>query len=278
MINVSKFQPMRQRLKYVTLSGIDASTPIETLVEIARRYPYVEFAVNYNYVLQGGGRFPTLASINGIVQTVHLHSHPVNLALHVWGRSINDLLDKEDAHVAIVAKGFQRIQLNLLSGSIPFPAIKTLQERFPKKTVTIRHRENMRSGTTSESIAVLTEKGEHGLLADMTVPHGTWHVTHPASPRLLSPVHGSVSDLSPKELAQYMRELQISSADSDFCICMESSLRNEQGEFDVALVLKALSAVEQALLIDDELGSVSRSAVNEVSFASPARSRNVLYG
>lgn len=229
-------------------------------------------------MLQGGGRFPSLASINAILEAAQNHNQPVNLALHVWGRDINDLLDDAEAHVCVIAKNFQRIQLSLLARQIPLTEIKALQDRFPDKTINVRYREPIRSGITTESIFVTAEKIEQDMGAEVTAPPVHLHVSLPAAPRLISPVHGCVSDLSQDNLAEYMREIQITMGDSDFCICMESSLRNEQGAFEVALALKALAAVEQALLIDDEMRSVSRAPANEYTFARPVPPKNMQFG
>ena len=101
-----------------TLTGIGQEVPFETLHELTRRYPFVEFGVLY--------------SISQLVRYAST-APELRLALHVCGGSVGALL-ANTGHVSAVTSAFQRIQLNFRAAfggiSVPLRAERLTEQNL----------------------------------------------------------------------------------------------------------------------------------------------------
>ena len=115
-----------------TLTGIGQEVPFETLHELTRRYPFVEFGVLYSISQAGYGRYPTLAWISQLVRYAST-APELRLALHVCGGSVGALL-ANTGHVSAVTSAFQRIQLNFRAAfggiSVPLRAERLTEQNL----------------------------------------------------------------------------------------------------------------------------------------------------
>lgn len=245
---------LRNRLKYVTLTGIDDAVPVETLLELTRNHPYVEFGVLYNSTLQGNGRFPLLGSINRLVETAR-HEPKLNLALHICGADVYSLLDNDlESHARALAEYFPRIQLNLRSGTYPLEGVRALHKRYTDKTFIIRYSSDSQyAGASVDSHVTLFDKPEELEQTGFSMKEAISGASKALTGSLMTPLFGFNGELDPAKLITQLREIERITAGDDFWIAIESCLSDPNGAFDVGLAQKALAAVEQALFNDDRL-------------------------
>lgn len=96
------------QLERVTFTGADDTTDPAALAQLAKRYPWIEFAVLCSPSQQGTGRYPSRAWRKRFYGS----AVPVSQrALHLCGRSVPAFLDDED-EVCREIDHVNRVQLN----------------------------------------------------------------------------------------------------------------------------------------------------------------------
>lgn len=100
------------RLKHITLTGIDAKTDIQDLIDIQREFPIAEFGVLTSYHWnENGNRYLDPELMN------NLRGSGLHLSLHICGRAAHDAAvkdwEKNDALTLGNLDIFKRVQLNL---------------------------------------------------------------------------------------------------------------------------------------------------------------------
>lgn len=117
-------------IKRVTFSGIDQWTKIKDVIEIYRKYPFVEFAYLYTESRKAGNRYP---------QPVMLKAYKkagVPMAVHICGKAAHEVMKTGDWTPVYNAIGqymdiFDRIQINIpktnhFSRNVVFPEGKQI--------------------------------------------------------------------------------------------------------------------------------------------------------
>ena len=243
---------LRQRLKFVTLTGIDEGVPFDALYEMARRHPYVEFGVLYSNSQQGMARYPTMAWLDSLAG--QLQAKPgLQLSLHVCGSAIFNLLSDE-GHVSDLARAFPRLQLNFICRGHPIRQLKELLGRFPKKTIITQH------NRSNEMLwHQLTDKPNHAVLFDSSGGRGIEPEQWPAplifTPKVFlskdkSPLCGYAGGLGPDNIAGHLRQIDQLANGASFWLDMEGKLRNANDRFDLVIAQRCLDAVESVLTQD----------------------------
>ncbi len=100
------------KIKYVTLTGADDSISTLELVELSRRFPYVEWAILFSQSKSGVPRYPSLHWVDNLCEVADSN---MNLSAHLCGKWVDDVfkfgftfLNDDDYR-----KTFKRIQLNM---------------------------------------------------------------------------------------------------------------------------------------------------------------------
>ena len=100
-------------IKYCTLTGVDDEVDLDHLIEISNIFPFVEWGILYSPTRQGSGRYPSIVNINKFLKHI---PNDINIALHICGQGIDDLLHDEYTITNIVSRmllrGNTRMQLN----------------------------------------------------------------------------------------------------------------------------------------------------------------------
>ena len=109
------------RLRYLTITGADDNVQYEQMLELHKKYPFVEWAILFSQSKSGVSRYPGWDWVMGLMDFVKKHS--MNLSAHLCGKWVRDILEGkftfiEDQKVS----HFQRIQLNLGADNLK-PAI-----------------------------------------------------------------------------------------------------------------------------------------------------------
>jgi hypothetical protein len=109
---------MTARLTKVTVTGVDDTTRIADLVELAKEFPFVEWGVLVSSTAQGV-RFPSVAWTAKFLQACF--DHKLNVAMHVCGRWVREIFRREMRWVDLppVFSAAQRVQLNTHAEPVP---------------------------------------------------------------------------------------------------------------------------------------------------------------
>lgn len=101
------------KLKYVTLTGADASVKPEQLLAISQKYPYVEWAILFSQSKAGISRYP---SYDWVVDLMKINvDKKMNLSAHLCGKWVESALEHRFIFLrnALVYDAFSRVQLNM---------------------------------------------------------------------------------------------------------------------------------------------------------------------
>ncbi len=230
---------LKQRLKRVTLTGIDEKTPIEALYEITRRAPYVEFGVLYSNKLSGQGRYPRLKWMDNLA-AISCARPGLNLALHVCGSAVGDLFAGE-GHVSVLANSFNRIQVNFISTRYSADLVRQLLRDRSGQTIITQH-----NFANKNLWKELEGFNNHSVLFDASGGRGigpdAWQRPLYLDPALgesaSKPMCGYAGGLGPENLEAQLRDIDKASMGEPFWIDAESKLRNRVDEFDLVLAQK----------------------------------------
>jgi hypothetical protein len=240
--------PLSERLLCTTLTGIDQRVQIDTLYEISRHYPFVEFGVLYSTSQAGTGRYPSLEWIELVANTLRRTPGP-RAALHVCGRAVADLIEGR-GHVSQLVHAFGRIQLNFAAKRYSTEDIRSLLKRHPN-TVFITQYAHDKADLWKD----LLDLSNHAVLFDASCGQGITPAQWPAPLDAVTegltalsrnPVCGYAGGLGPDNLAQHLPAIAKVSADLPIWLDMESKLRLDD-KFDLTTALKCLYIVERAM-------------------------------
>lgn len=226
--------------RYCTLTGVDGSTPYETLCELASEFPFVEFCFLYSPSRQGvDGRYPSVVTLQRMLEKLPPH---IRVALHVCGQGVSDFLVGESVARELgemVKSRSGRVQLNFnySRGQIDIGELNAFIERF-EAPVIIQHNHNNAECVTALTAAnrsvLFDESGGRGKSPDQ------W--PHP----LPGAYCGYAGGLGPDNLRQQLPKIQDAAGGLPYWIDMESSLRNEQDWFDAAKARQCLEIVRDS--------------------------------
>lgn len=240
---------LRERLKFCTLTGIDESVPLDALLEMRRRHPYVEFGVLYSTKQQGIGRYPSLLHIRKLALAA-AENKGLNLALHVCGSAVGDLL-AERGQVTELAQHFPRVQINMIAGAHDLQFVCGLLDRMEHQTVITQH-----NNTNKGLWRSLSHKANHAVLFDESGGKGlepeAWEspldIVSEKPPFVAhNPTCGYAGGLGPDNIAQHLRLVGKVTHGKPFWIDLESSLRNSADRFDLSMAQRCLNQVESVL-------------------------------
>jgi hypothetical protein len=100
-------------LNRVTMTGADDSTDPKELINLSKKYPFVEWGILLSKSSEGRYRFPSLKWIEQLKELSK--DNNINLAGHLCGRWVNDIMLSNESFFEerkTINDMFQRIQLN----------------------------------------------------------------------------------------------------------------------------------------------------------------------
>lgn len=112
------------RLDRVTITGADHSVEPHQLLELSREFPFVEWGIlvsRSNTAAKGQAAAPRWPSFDWIESLRRCARKPdrMDLALHVCGHWVRQLLLGENEIPREILEGFERVQLNFHGESLP---------------------------------------------------------------------------------------------------------------------------------------------------------------
>lgn len=225
-------------LTKVTFTGIDGRTDVDRLVDIHRRYPYVEFGVLMSYDWPyNGNRFPNPVFLKC------LDGKGIPLSLHLCGTLAVNVLKGDVSSAVSLCDGcydlFSRMQLNVPANGM-FQEIRSLMHTGNVREVIVQMRsayllEDFLKGFIPKGVSYLLDSsGGRGIDTPLDIVN-------------YSDVHiGYAGGIGVENVEQKLRKLLEYDSDEKFWIDMETKVRNSDDWFD-------LDKVEKILEISDSL-------------------------
>ena len=227
------------KLKYVTITGIDARTDLARLKEIGKKYPFAEFGILMSYDWsQNGHRFPNPTQILPALRGSNL-----NLSAHFCGQLAKDVACGDISRILNYGDDmciFQRCQLNLRASGM-FDTLRKVKPCFNIKEVIVQmhtpeiFEQFLKGELPQDTSYLLDASAGRGIDTPIEI------VTHPG-------VHvGYAGGISPDNVESKLRVLLEHESDDVFWIDMETLVRTDDEWLDLDKVERVLE-ICQALL------------------------------
>lgn len=226
------------KITKVTVTGADDSISPRTLIEIAEEFPFVEFGILLSKNQLGCTRFPSADWLRELQRVCDsIPKFGLNLSGHICGRWVREiLLGKWPLEELTALLGpdfydhlFSRWQLNTHGASHEwrpeFIGGLKLIEAWPA-TVIFQYDE-----VNKEVLAAAVDSGAKNISALFDLSHGAG-VLPDFWPGLLPGVPcGYAGGLSPENVAEQCRKIQLCVGEASIWIDTETHLRCESGRF-----------------------------------------------
>lgn len=219
----------KMKLKNVAITGADDAVKVEDLNDIAREYPFVEWALLYMPERAGKKRFPTEQWIRDFDARYRGH----HKAMHLCGGAF---LDFAAGKIPDIIKGFKRIQLNLGFGNVegkydPQKLLKQIKAH-PEHEFVIQYTDKRKN-----LLPALAKIPNHALLFDGSAGTGVLPGNWPAP--LSGHFCGYAGGLKPENIKENIEKIAAAAGNYETWIDMESGVRTND-EFDLQKVRKVL--------------------------------------
>jgi len=230
-------------LNRCTLTGADDTTNIDSLWEISREFPMVEWGILYSINNRGTGRYPGEDWLNRLLARIDAGGPTPNFALHVCGRAVADFFAGAGP-VTDVARRFGRVQVNFRYDQLDFYAIRAMLRRQAEAGQTVITQHNR---ANQELWAAMRGEPNHVVLFDSSGGRG---IVRPEWPAPLPGVScGYAGGLGPDNINEALVAIQRAAGAAEYWIDMEGKLRTADDRFDVALARTVLEQVQTTLNI-----------------------------
>ena len=133
-------------LKFCTLTGADDNTDSEALIELSKKYPFVEWGILYHANYAALPRYPSSHWIVEFLKNVEHADFHINTSIHLCGeRTIAAFFKGEKEMVDLVRK-FDRVQINQTRMLDLFTAdeIRTSANLMKPVEITFQYRDHSR--------------------------------------------------------------------------------------------------------------------------------------
>lgn len=104
----------KMKLKRVTITGADDSIAPAELIELSKKYPFVEWGLLASKTQQGGKRFPSRAWLDKLNELL-TDGAKINLSLHLCGKYVHSILQGRinfTNDLGDICDAIKRIQIN----------------------------------------------------------------------------------------------------------------------------------------------------------------------
>lgn len=236
------------KLEYVTLTGADESVKPQQLLDLSKKYPYVEWAILFSQSKAGVPRYP---SYDWVIELAKLNSadpKPMNLSAHLCGAWVDNAMKGNLGFLndSLIATAFSRVQLNM--GQSRLRSALSCQPLLDAVKAQSDHR-FIFGGNYTNAVSdpdVFWKYGFHPLF-DASGGRGVeakeWPKPYDSSSGMRM-LHGYAGGLGPDNVVQELERIRlVTDDDGVIWIDMESKLRTKTGKQDVF----DLSKCEQVL-------------------------------
>lgn len=227
------------KINKVTLTGADDSINPNDLLEISKKYPFVEWGILVSRNSQGNNRFPSLDWMNKLSE---INNGELSLACHLCGSYVKEVLmgsDRFANELGNIWNQFQRVQINTHGQKHQFEKSAITDLKKLNKEIIFQF-----DGVNKPILDhALSEGVNCSTLFDMS--HGAGVLPK----EWLVPVDGVrcgyAGGLSPENITEQIKLIESKVGDYELWIDMETQIRsNADQQFDL---LKVVSVLESCL-------------------------------
>lgn len=228
-------------LKYCTITGLDEKTDLVKLVELTKRYPFVEWGVLFRKDPNGRPRYPTFEYIKKLVEIKK--DFNIRMAIHMCRSSVEDVVL---SHLQFsFLKNFDRIQLNFAYNDVAFTIhelfefIEDCKVNWNTPVITQHNADNI-------NVTRLLESTHHHVLFDTS--RGTGQLLEPPL-YIENKFCGYAGGIGPDNLNEIIPLIETASNGHETWIDMESSVRTDNW-LDLDKVQSVLDQISKHPLIN----------------------------
>ena len=212
----------------ITLTGADASTCVQELVELAATHPALEVGLLYSATPEGRNRYPSLEWIHAAAQVLH-----GRCALHVCGAAARTRL--MSGELDDILPSFARVQVN---GTVAPEEIDAIARHA--RTLILQWQPGRDTGDLTRALASAVHA--HGLHHQWLVDGSGGRGRLPATWERPDGEAGFAGGLGPDTLATALPDIAAIATGSRW-VDMENSLRTDD-RFDLAKCRQVLAVLE----------------------------------
>lgn len=233
------------KITKVTMTGADDSIRPSELLEISRRYPFVEWGILVSRNSQDSNRFPSKTWMNELAE---LNEGKLQLACHVCGTYVKEILMgswRFATELGELWNQFQRVQINThgQKHQFEFDAITSLKKL--NKEIIFQY-----DGINTAILAFAISEGVNcSTLFDLSHGNG---VLPKEWPKPIDNVRcGYAGGLGPENIVKQIKLIESRVGDYELWIDMETQIRSNNDQlFDLSKVVYVLDrCLETGLII-----------------------------
>lgn len=231
----------------VTITGLDNAVDIPDVLEISKRFPFVEWGILFSPKRTGSPRYP----VKGTVEKIAEHSESgLRLSAHLCGELCRQTCRGEwdwFNQYESVTKLFRRVQLNCSSfrdwTGHGITELFHMSDTVPVRPFIIQHADELSQRAAGRVISSLGLYKCH-LLHDASGGRGLG--MQRINPPIGEPAarEGWAGGLGPDNVARTTRAINSMIGDKPAWIDMEGRVRNDRDQLCLATVIKVLERVE----------------------------------
>lgn len=227
-----------------TLTGVDEHTDLNELANLSKEFPKAEWGLLYSPKLQGSpGRYPSIKFLEETLESLPEH---VNVALHICGKGVSELLSDPESNIRNLVMLLQergdnnRIQLNFNQAKKPI----SLSDLY----FFLSNNSNLNVITQYNEANIniwrfLSEFNNHHVLFDSSGGQGKLPGKWPWS--IPGVFCGYAGGLGPDTLDEELHDIRDATNGHNIWVDMESSLRGtEDNNFDLFDLTKCRQCLE----------------------------------
>lgn len=236
------------RIRYVTLTGADDNTPIDEIIELSERYPFVEWGILFSQAKAGVPRYP---SLDWVLSLCKCKKFGMNFAAHLCGKWVEDAFNGritflEDFDMNL---GFDRLQFNCNGGKLDlalnptcgiWKAIDVYQPVMIGGPWREHHRDWALKLLLNNVSPMFDISGGRGICPEV------WPEpfrTSPSTNHVL--LCGYAGGLGPDNVVCELDKIEKVVGDNEIWIDMETKLRDKKDRFNLKKCEEVLEAVQK---------------------------------
>ncbi len=233
------------KINKVTMTGADDSISPNDLIEISKKYPFVEWGILVSRNSQGTNRFPSIDWMNKL----SAYNTGIQLSCHVCGTYVKEVLmgsHRFKSEIGNIWNDFQRIQINTHAQKHQFEYDAIVGLKSLNKEIIFQF-----DGANQTILAyALLNNVNCSTLYDMSHGNG---ILPKEWPKPIEGVKcGYAGGLSPDNIKQQIELIESKVGNYELWIDMETQIRsNSDAQFDLNKVISVLDTCVESGFIQN---------------------------
>ncbi len=240
------------RINKVTITGADDSVTPQELIEISKRFPFVEWGILVSRNSQGNNRFPSLDWMNNFAELVRSEYPETQLSCHLCGTYVKEVLmgsQRFSDELGKIWQLFNRVQINTHGQRHQFEVSAVSDLKKWSKEIIFQFDGNNQNKHILDFAVI---NGVNcSTLYDMS--HGAGVLPKEWLMPLPNVRCGYAGGLSPDNIKEQLALIESKVGDYELWIDMETQVRSNNDQlFDLTKVVSVLESCEQSGFVIDK--------------------------